>query len=173
MGFVTNAAVQQLTTGEVNWRDAAAAGGGAFLAGMAIAANPTVMATNPAAFVSVVGAVTNAGGSVAGDLANGREVSAGKTLVAAAAGAVGAPLGAAGGDALENAFGAATTSVAGEIMGASATEGAGLALNSALPAAGEAVDSFFDAAGEAAGEAYERMTDPDTFRSSPNFDEDM
>ena len=31
VGFVTNAAVQQLTTGEVNWRDAAAAGGGAAL----------------------------------------------------------------------------------------------------------------------------------------------
>ena len=70
VGAGVNAAVQYAATGKVNVRDALAAGAGAGVASAAIAANPA-LAANPLA-LGALGSVTNAGASVAGDVANGR-----------------------------------------------------------------------------------------------------
>jgi hypothetical protein len=83
----------------------AAAAGSAAAVGAAVGVNPA-LAANPGA-LALVGGTAGAGGSVAGDLINGREVSGSKAIVAAAAGSIIAPAGAAAGNAIENAAGAA------------------------------------------------------------------
>jgi hypothetical protein len=86
-----------------------------------LANNPTVLAT--------LGAASGLGGSIAGDAVNGRDIDAGKATISALAGAVGTPVGAKAGDIAEGFFGAASSSILGEVLGASATEGAALGLN--------------------------------------------
>ncbi len=153
VGTVANAASQALTTGQVNIGDALTAGAAAGAVSAAIAVNPA-LASNPAA-IAAVGGTAGAAGSVAGDVVNGREVSASKAAVAGVASAIGAPLGAAAGNTLENALGASAGSVSGEIVGAASGEGVAATINAAAPGVADAVRN----AGQAIGEGAQRLRD--------------
>jgi RHS repeat-associated protein len=90
-GTVVNAAVQYATTGEVNVRDALAAGGASGALGAAIAVNP-LLAKNLVTLSSISGTAGGAG-SVAGDVANGRDIDMGRAAASTVGGAFGGPIG--------------------------------------------------------------------------------
>jgi RHS repeat-associated protein len=145
VGTAVNAAAQYIATGEVNFRDALAAGAAAGAVSTAIGVNPGL--AKPGA-LAALGGTAGAAGSVAGDAMNDREVSGSKAVVSGVAGAVATPLGSAVGNATENIFGASASSVIGEVVGASAGEGTALAISAAAPAVAEAAHD----AGEATAE---------------------
>ena len=136
VGTVANAATQYIATGEVNVKDSLAAGAAAGAVSTAIAVNPA-LAAKPGV-LAALGGTANAASSVAGDVANDREIGASRAAVSGVAGAVATPLGSAVGNATENFLGASASSVVGEVVGASAGEGVAAATNAVAPAVAEA-----------------------------------